>query len=119
MFRPHLFAATPAHERLYGIYERIYTCIDVTAAWCFVIGSVMFFSEDWLTPGTWLFLVGSLCFAAKPTVRFLREYHLASLPLPEDEAPSTSRDAGTADAGKADAGKADAGNLGADGAVPR
>lgn len=85
MFKPHLFAATPEHARVYGLYERIYTAIDLVAAWCFVIGSVMFFSEAWLTPGTWLFLIGSLCFAAKPTVRFLREQHLARLPLPADD----------------------------------
>lgn len=85
MFHPHLFTASPEHVRVYGLYERIYTAIDALAAWCLVIGSVMFFSEDWLTPGTWLFLVGSLAFAAKPTVRLLREQHLARLPLPGDD----------------------------------
>ncbi|MEL7348010.1 MAG: YrhK family protein [Pseudomonadota bacterium] len=85
MFRPHLFDASPRHAEVYGLYELIYTCIDVAAAWLFVLGSIMFFSEAWTYTGTWLFLIGSCCFAAKPTVRFLREYHLASLPLPGDE----------------------------------
>ncbi|MEM6486776.1 MAG: YrhK family protein [Pseudomonadota bacterium] len=85
MFKPRLFGASPEHERIYGLYERVYTVIDVVAAWCFVVGSVMFFSEAWVYPGTWLFLLGSFCFAAKPTVRFMREYHLATLPLPGDD----------------------------------
>jgi hypothetical protein len=34
-----------------------------------------------------MFLGGSLAFAAKPTVRVLREFHLARLPLPGDLAP--------------------------------
>ncbi|MEM6357774.1 MAG: YrhK family protein [Pseudomonadota bacterium] len=88
MFEPHLFTATPRHREVYGFYERIYTCIDVAAAWLFVAGSIMFFSEAWTYTGTWLFLVGSLCFAAKPSVRFLREYHLARLPLPDDTTPT-------------------------------
>ncbi len=85
MFDPRLHRASDAHIRVYGFYERLYTCIDLVAALCFVVGSVMFFSEAWLLPGTWLFLLGSLCFTAKPLVRFLREFNLARLPLPEDE----------------------------------
>ncbi|MEL6233232.1 MAG: YrhK family protein [Pseudomonadota bacterium] len=85
MFRPDLFAATPQHVRVYGLYEQIYTLIDVAAAWLFVAGSILFFSEDWVTTGTWLFLIGSICFAARPTVRLLRELHLSRLPLPEDD----------------------------------
>ena len=85
MFDPRLHSASDAHIRLYGFYEKLYTVIDLVAALCFVIGSVMFFSEAWMIPGTWLFLLGSLCFAAKPLVRFLREFHIARLPLPEGE----------------------------------
>ncbi|MEO1680782.1 MAG: YrhK family protein [Pseudomonadota bacterium] len=84
-FDPRLFHASPRHADIYGAYERIYTVIDLVAALCFVAGSVLFFFEATLTLGTWLFLVGSLCFAAKPAARFAREYHLGSLPLPGDD----------------------------------
>ncbi|MGF1552072.1 MAG: YrhK family protein [Paracoccaceae bacterium] len=86
-FRPKSFDATPEHERLYSYYERLYTFVDMGAAWCFVIGSVMFFSEAWVTPGVWLFTIGSLLFAARPTIRLLREYRLAALPVPGEPAP--------------------------------
>lgn len=59
--------------RYYARFELAYTLVDVTAALLFVIGSVMFFSEEWLTPGTWCFLVGSICFAFKPVLRIIRE----------------------------------------------
>lgn len=59
--------------RYYAWFELAYTLVDVTAALLFVIGSVMFFSEDWQTPGTWCFLVGSICFAFKPILRIIRE----------------------------------------------
>ncbi len=85
MFTPRLFDLTPQHARIYGIYERIYTAFDTVAAWCFVVGSAMYFEPTLQTEGTWLFLVGSLFFAAKPTVRFLREHHLSRLPLPDDD----------------------------------
>jgi hypothetical protein len=87
MFRPKTFDATPEHERIYGLYERLYTGVDMAAAWCFVIGSAMFFYEAWVTPGIWLFLIGSLFFAARPTIRLMREYRLAALPVPGDDDP--------------------------------
>jgi hypothetical protein len=40
-----------------------------------------------MTAGTWAFLVGSLAFAAKPSVRVAREFHLSRLPLPGDLLP--------------------------------
>ncbi|MEM9197749.1 MAG: YrhK family protein [Pseudomonadota bacterium] len=85
MFKPHLFNATPEHRQVYGLYERIYTLVDVAAAWLFIVGSIMFFSATWERTGTWFFLIGSICFAARPTVRLLRELHLSRLPLPEND----------------------------------
>jgi len=90
MFQPKLFDATPQHARIYGFYERIYTTVDFCAALMFLIGSVLFFYPSLMTSGTWLFVVGSLFFAARPGVRFLREFHLASLPLPDDDRKSSS-----------------------------
>ena len=68
-----------ASRRLWARYEIAYTLVDFGAALCFVVGSVMFFSEAWQVFGTWLFLLGSILFAAKPTLRLLREIHLYRL----------------------------------------
>ena len=62
--------------RLFAIYEIVYTCVDFGAALMFIIGSVMFFFEAWMDAGTWLFLVGSILFAVKPTIRLVREVHM-------------------------------------------
>ncbi len=85
-FQPARFGATRRHAEVYGLYEKIYTVIDFAAAMTFVAGSVMFFYDALVFAGTWFFLVGSLLFGARPTVRLLREFHLARLPLPGDEA---------------------------------
>ncbi|NDU99494.1 YrhK family protein [Pseudoroseicyclus tamaricis] len=65
-----------ASRRLWARYEIAYTFVDFGAALCFIVGSVMFFFENWQTPGTWFFLVGSILFAAKPTIRLARELKL-------------------------------------------
>ncbi len=88
MFKPKLFDITPEHARVYGYYERMYTLVDLTAALFFLIGSVLFFYPELVYAGTWLFVIGSALFAARPAVRFLREYHLAQLPLPDDDISS-------------------------------
>lgn len=65
-------------ERAYAIFELAYTTVDVAAAVLFIIGSVMFFSDEWQTPGTWCFLIGSICFALKPSIRICREIYYFS-----------------------------------------
>jgi hypothetical protein len=85
MFKPKLFDATPRHAQVYGLYERLYTTIDLIAALLFLVGSVLFFYPELTYAGTWLFVAGSAFFAARPSVRFLREFHLAHLPLPGDD----------------------------------
>lgn len=62
-----------ADDKAYARFELAYTSVDVAAAGLFIIGSIMFFSEAWLTAGTWCFLVGSICFALKPALRIIRE----------------------------------------------
>lgn len=76
--------ADPAKTRRYALYEIAYTVVDFAAAILFVIGSIMFFSDNWQTTGTWMFLIGSLCFAAKPTIRLVRDVHLAAMGDHED-----------------------------------
>ncbi len=70
-----------SHEKrkLYAAYELAYTLVDFGAAFCFVVGSIMFFFDAWMIPGTWLFLIGSILFAAKPTIRLVREIRLLQM----------------------------------------
>lgn len=70
---------TDRQRHTYALFEVAYTLLDFIAAICFVVGSVMFFSDDWQIPGTWLFLIGSICFALKPTLRLSRELKLAAM----------------------------------------
>lgn len=67
------------HQRLYASFEIAYTAVDFTAAALFIVGSIMFFFEEMMIPGTWCFLVGSVCFALKPTLRLVRELRMAEL----------------------------------------
>ncbi|MBF9034806.1 hypothetical protein HKCCE2091_11195 [Rhodobacterales bacterium HKCCE2091] len=76
LFRRDNRGRTEATKVIWARYEILYTAVDFGAALCFITGSILFFSEDLQTPGTWLFLVGSILFAAKPTIRFVREIHL-------------------------------------------
>lgn len=81
---PH---ATPKHTRIYGRYEKLYTLNDVMAAVLFVIGSIMLFYHSLMFPATWCFTIGSFNFLLRPAIKVMREFHLARLPLPRDEAP--------------------------------
>ena len=78
LFHPDNCRKSPEHARTYALFEIAYTTVDFAAALCFVVGSVMFFSEAWVYPGTWLFLVGSVFFALKPTIRLVREFRYLS-----------------------------------------
>ena len=84
-FRFRRFTRTPRHAEIWSRYEKIYTALDFAAALSFLVGSVMFYDAALHVPATTLFVIGSAFFAAKPTVRMLRELHLARLPLPGDD----------------------------------
>lgn len=72
-FAPGNRNSSYASRKLYALYEVIYTLIDFGAAIAFLIGSVMFFYDALQYAGTWCFVVGSVLFAAKPTIRVVRE----------------------------------------------
>lgn len=72
-------SASPEHERIYALYELWYTVVDFGAAALFVVGSVLFFWEATATAATWMFLVGSVFFGLKPTLRLIRELHYLRL----------------------------------------
>lgn len=76
LFAPGNATRTSETQRVFAYYELLHTLIDFAAALCFFIGSIMFFYPAWLVPGTWLFVVGSALFAAKPTTRIIRELRL-------------------------------------------
>jgi hypothetical protein len=63
--------------------------VDFGAASCFVIGSAFFFFTSLTKAADWLFLVGSVLFAIKPTIDVVRSFHLGRLPGQADS-PVTS-----------------------------
>ncbi|WP_321206251.1 YrhK family protein [Tritonibacter mobilis] len=68
-----------AKQRRYARFEIAYTFADFGAAFSFIVGSIFFFFETLMTAGTWLFLFGSVLFAAKPSIRLIREIKLAAM----------------------------------------
>jgi hypothetical protein len=79
LFDPSNSHKTPAHARVYATIEVIYTIVDFTAAGLFIAGSILFFSPSAMTPALWCFLVGSICFALKPTLRLVRQLRYLQL----------------------------------------
>ncbi|MDQ6851076.1 MAG: YrhK family protein [Actinomycetota bacterium] len=77
---PRLSDLTPAHISIAWRYQVVRTLVDFGAAVCFVIGSVFFFFANTTSAADWLFLVGSILFAFKPTIDVVRSMHLKKLP---------------------------------------
>ena len=67
------------YSRTHAIYQWIHLMVDFTAAAMFVIGSILFLNPGLERAGSWLFLVGSIFFAMKPTVKLMRFLHLRRL----------------------------------------
>jgi YrhK-like protein len=79
LFDPGTPHKSPRHTRLYAMYELGFTVVDFLASFQFIAGSLLFFYPSTTELGTWLFLVGSVCFGVKPTIRLVREFHLLQL----------------------------------------
>ncbi|ASK64557.1 N-acetyl-gamma-glutamyl-phosphate reductase [Brachybacterium avium] len=77
LFDPRARQVTAQQARRYAMFEILHTIADVLAALLFVVGSILFFSEQTQFAGTVCFLVGSFFFAAKPSIRIVRELWLA------------------------------------------
>lgn len=77
---PVLNDLTPRHLELWWRYQLVRTSVDFGAAACFVVGSVLFFSTSTTRAADWLFLIGSILFAVKPTIDLVRSAHLRRLP---------------------------------------
>lgn len=77
---PLLNDLTPRHLEIYRRYQIVRTAVDFGAAVCFVIGSAFFFFPSTTKAADWLFFIGSLLFAVKPTIDMVRSVHLKRLP---------------------------------------
>lgn len=91
LFRARRFDQTHRHRKVYSIYELIYSAVDLLAAIAFIVGSILFFYKSLMEAGTWLFLIGSIFFALRPSVRMARELHLAALSRDEAKDPEAER----------------------------
>lgn len=72
-FNPSNHTSSEHNRQVYAYFEVAYTLVDFSAAAFFVIGSLLFFSEKTTYVATWLFLIGSILFGLKPTLRLVRE----------------------------------------------
>jgi len=91
LFEPQGTTLPARTRRLYAVYEIAYTLVDFLAALAFIVGSVLFFYAALQTAGTWLFLVGSILFAVRPTIRLMRELALLAEGGTEDVAERAER----------------------------
>lgn len=57
-------------------YEAASIVNDLLVALWFLVGSVMFFSEEWTRAGTWCFVFGSVELLIRPVIRLSRRLHL-------------------------------------------
>jgi len=71
------------HDLINQYYELAITVIEFLAALLFLVGSVFFFYDRLVFAGTWMFVIGSVFFIIRPTIRLVRELHLANLPVDE------------------------------------
>lgn len=94
LFDHTIRSASPDHAEIVRRYELYRTIVEFLAALMFIIGSIFFFYESLLYAGTWLFLIGSILFAVRPSIRLLLELHLARLPVPSEFRPYGADPAG-------------------------
>jgi hypothetical protein len=74
-------------------YEAASIANDILIALWFIVGSVMFFSEEWAVPGTWCFLIGSVELLIRPVIRLSRHVHLQRIGAHRPGAtPETTQD---------------------------
>lgn len=74
LFSPDNHTKSEAHKRIYAYTELAYTTVDFLAAATFVVGSFLFFSASTTYAGTWLFVIGSVLFGLRPSIKLAREW---------------------------------------------
>ncbi|MEJ8474365.1 YrhK family protein [Roseibium algae] len=92
LFDDSLRTASAHHAEAVRRYELGRTVVEFLAAVTFIIGSVFFFYESLIYAGTWMFLIGSVLFAVRPSIRLMLELHLARLPVPREFRPYGSEE---------------------------
>ena len=70
-------------------YELLSIANDLLIALWFVAGSILFFWDATTTAATWMFLLGSLEFLARPAIRLARRVHLRRLRGASEGDPSS------------------------------
>lgn len=68
-------------------YEILSISNDALIAIWFIIGSMLFFSPDTSTAGTWMFLVGSVQLLCRPAIRLVRHVHVRRLGSSSPDSP--------------------------------
>ncbi len=63
-------------RKKYARYELILTFLELIGGVMFIVGSFLFLNESTTLVGTYFFIIGSFCFVLRPTVKFIREFHL-------------------------------------------
>ncbi|HKK05480.1 MAG: YrhK family protein [Gammaproteobacteria bacterium] len=61
-------------------YETASIANDFLIALWFLVGSVMFLYPSWEQDGVWLFILGSVQFLIRPTIRLASHIHLKRIP---------------------------------------
>jgi hypothetical protein len=79
MFSHNLAEASERHGAIWRNYQILYHLNDFFAGVLFVVGSVLFFSEETTFAATVLFLIGSIMFTVRPMIQVLRDFHLTRL----------------------------------------
>jgi len=68
-------AARARLQRLQDLYAVAHLFVDFLAGITFTVGSVLFFWPAWETLAIWLFVIGSILFTVKPSVRLAHTLH--------------------------------------------
>lgn len=63
-------------KKQFAQYELCLTFFELIGGITFIVGSFLFLSESTTLIGTYFFIVGSFFFAMRPTLKFIREFHL-------------------------------------------
>ena len=71
-------------RRIDAAFGLAHTMADFIAAFAFLGGSILFFWKAYETQAIWLFVIGSVFFALKPTLRLAREVKLLAMGDAED-----------------------------------
>jgi len=79
IFDPDKHNQSPAHKEVFMACEIAYTVVDFLAAVLFVVGSILFFKEATTYVATWLFLIGSVFFGLRPSIKLYRELRYVAL----------------------------------------